>query len=227
MPFGNTADSYGSVTKAFHWLTVLLIIVLIPLGLVVHSMAENLRGPAIGVTPDYLMRTIWLFSFHKTLGVAVFFVALARVLWSILQPKPNPLSNNTAQTMLADLVHWLLYGTLILTPLAGWAHHAATIGFSPIWWPFGQSLPLIPKSESLAATFAGLHVVMISLLCLSILLHIAGALKHQFVDHDATLRRMLPTASPMSPTYTRQRSFLPALGAMVALILATGYGIWR
>jgi len=227
MSIGNTAKSYGSVTKTFHWLTAILIFVMIPLGLVAYSMAENLRGPAIGVTPQYLMRTVWLFSLHKTLGVTVFFVALGRVFWSILQPKPDPLSDNSAQTQLADMVHWLLYATLVLTPLTGWAHHAATIGYAPIWWSFGQTLPFIPKSDPLAAAFAGLHKVMISLLATSILLHVAGALKHQFINHDTTLRRMLPGISPQSPTYTRRRSPLPALGALVVLFIAIGISIGR
>jgi cytochrome b561 len=225
MPFGNTANSYGSVTKTFHWLTVLLIFTLIPVGLIAHNMAENLRGPAIGVTPEYLLRTIWIFSLHKTLGVTVFFVALARVLWSVFQPKPDPLSDDATQTRLADMVHWVLYGTLILTPLTGWAHHAATIGFAPIWWPFGQSLPFIPKSETVATTFAGLHGVMITLLVLSILLHVAGTLKHQFINRDATLRRMLPRTRDLTPTYPRHRSSLPAMAALAVLIIAICVGV--
>lgn len=225
MPLGNTANSYGSVAKTFHWLTVLLIFTLIPVGLIAHNMAENLRGPAIGVTSEYLMRTIWIFSLHKTLGVTLFFVALTRVLWSILQPKPDPLTDSVYQTRLADMVHWLLYGTLILTPLAGWVHHAATIGYAPIWWPFGQSLPFIPKNEAVAMTFAGLHRVMISLLVLSILLHVAGTLKHQFMNRDATLRRMLPRTRDLTPTYPRRRSSLPAMAALAVLIIAICVGV--
>jgi cytochrome b561 len=225
MTTGNTVSTYGSVSKAFHWLTALLIFILIPLGVVAHNMAENLRGPAIGVTPEYFDRTIWLFSLHKTLGVTVFFVALARILWSIFQPKPAPVSNYAPQTLLADIVHWLLYGTLILAPLAGWAHHAATIGYAPIWWPFGQSLPFIPKSEAAAARFAGLHMAMIAVLAICILLHVAGALKHQFIDHDTTLRRMLPGNRPPSPTYARSSVFLPAVFAAVVLLIAIGIGI--
>lgn len=206
MPIGNTTNSYGSITKAFHWLTALLITIMIPLGLIAHGMADSLRDPTTVLTPETLNRTAWLFSLHKTLGVSLFFIALARVAWAIQQPKPAPLSDSPAQTRLADMAQYLLYATLILAPLAGWAHHAATSGFAPIWWQFGQSLPFIPKSDSLAATFAGLHGILVGLLALTILLHIAGALKHQFINRDATLRRMLPGPSPHAPTYPRRRS---------------------
>ena len=43
MPIANTRDSYGSVTKTLHWVTVLLIIVLFPLGLVAHHVAKDAR----------------------------------------------------------------------------------------------------------------------------------------------------------------------------------------
>ncbi|MFT5343568.1 MAG: cytochrome b561/polyisoprenoid-binding protein YceI [Paracoccaceae bacterium] len=225
MPLRNTANCYGSVTKAFHWLTALLILILVPLGLIAHGMADTLRTPTAEITSQYITRTAWLFSLHKTLGVTLFFTALARVTWAIIQPKPAPLTNSPFQTQLADTAQYLLYATLILAPLAGWAHHAATTGFAPIWWPFGQSLPFIAKSDSLAATFAGLHAKLVTLLVLTILLHIAGALKHQFINRDATLRRMLPGPSPQSPTTPHQRSPWPAVMALVVLGIAIGLGL--
>jgi polyisoprenoid-binding protein YceI len=80
----------------------------------------------------------------------------------------------------------------VLVPLSGWIHHAAASGFAPIWWPFGQNLPLVPKSEVVASAMGGVHWVLTKVLALSLLLHIAGALKHHLIDRDATLRRMLP-----------------------------------
>ncbi|MBL4767011.1 MAG: cytochrome b/b6 domain-containing protein [Rhodobacteraceae bacterium] len=225
MPTGNTTNSYGSVTKAFHWLTALLIAIQIPLGLIAQDMADILRTPAALITPESLSRTGWLFSLHKTLGLSLFFIALARVFWAILQPKPAPLTDSPIQALLADAVQYLLYATLILAPLAGWAHHAATSGFAPIWWPLGQSLPLIAKSDDLAATFAGLHNVLVGLLILALLLHISGALKHQFINHDSTLRRMLPGTSPQSPTYPRGRTLLPAGAAAIILLVTIGLSI--
>ena len=73
MAFSNTAIRYGGVTKFFHWLTALLILTLIALGLYASDLPHD--------TQDALTRKAWFFSLHKTLGVTVFFVALARIAW--------------------------------------------------------------------------------------------------------------------------------------------------
>jgi len=118
MPRRNTTGSYGSVAKTFHWLTALLILTIIPVGLVANDMAEALRDPAIPSTAEDFTRTFLLFSIHKTLGVTIFFVALARILWALTQPKPQLLNaDNRIKSLLAETVHWLLYGSLVLVPL--------------------------------------------------------------------------------------------------------------
>lgn len=207
MPFANTSQTYGSVAKTLHWLTALLILTLIPLGIFANGLPYD--------TSEELARKAWYFSLHKTLGVTVFFVAVARIFWAFSQPKPAPLHpERRAETYLAATVHWLLYGSLLLVPLSGWIHHAATAGFAPIWWPFGQNLPLVPKSESLAATTAGLHIVFERVLVVSIFLHIAGALKHHIIDRDVTLRRMLPGRPDVPLTSKSEGIVLPFASAV-------------
>ncbi len=77
-------------------------------------------------------------------------------------------------------------------PLTGWVAHAATTGFAPIRWPFGQDLPFVPESAAVEHVAATLHTQVAGLLMISIALHVAGALKHALIDRDGTLRRMLP-----------------------------------
>jgi cytochrome b561/polyisoprenoid-binding protein YceI len=219
----NTAHSYGSIAKTFHWLTALLIITLIALGIIANDMAYD--------TSEQLARKAWLFSMHKTLGVTVFFVALARIGWAFKQPKPNGLHpERKAENWLAETIHWLLYGSLVLVPLTGWIHHASTTGFAPIWWPFGQDLPFVAKSESTAALFAGLHIIFERVLAASILLHVAGALKHHFIDKDATLRRMWFGASNAPETTGQHSTALPIASALVAwataLMIGTAIGVF-
>lgn len=219
----NTAHSYGSVAKTFHWLTALLIVTLIALGIIANGMAYD--------TSEQLARKAWLFSMHKTLGVTMFFVALARIGWAFKQPKPNGLHpERRAESWLAETIHWLLYGSLVIVPLAGWISHAATTGFAPIWWPFGQTLPFVAKSESTAELFAGLHIVFERVLAASILLHVAGALKHHFVDKDATLKRMWFGASNAPETTGEHSTVLPIASALVAwaaaLMIGTAIGVF-
>lgn len=179
----NTAQSFGSITRIFHWLTALLIITAIPLGLIANDLAYD--------TSEALARKAQLFSYHKTLGVAAFAVALLRILWALTQQSPVALHpDRRLENALAGAVHWLLYMSMLAAPLSGWVHHAATSGFAPILWPLGQDLPLVPKSETVAQIAGAMHWVFTKLLIASVLLHIAGALRHHFIDRDATLRRM-------------------------------------
>ncbi|MFV1464557.1 MULTISPECIES: cytochrome b/b6 domain-containing protein [unclassified Phaeobacter] len=193
----NTARHYGSVAKGFHWLTALLMLAVFPLGYFANDLAHHIQSPEFDGAQATLTRAALLFSLHKTLGLALFLTALLRILWALSQPKPVPLHpERRAETLLAEVVHWLLYGALVAAPLTGWIHHAATTGFAPIWWPFGQNLPFVAKSETMAAVFGGLHWLFVWTLAVALGLHIAGALKHEVIDRDATLRRMLPGRAP-------------------------------
>lgn len=225
MQIANTDRAYGSVAKTFHWLTALLILTIIPLGWIANDLAHAVTDPTISSTEADIARAAWLFSLHKTLGVTVFFVALARILWAVTQTKPGLLNaEKRAEALAAETVHWLLYGSLVLVPLSGWVHHAATEGFAPIWWPFGQSLPLVPKDAALAALTAGLHQVLQWVLVVSLVLHVAGALKHHLVDRDHTLRRMLPQggAAPQPPA--QSHSAMPLVAALAVWLVALGGG---
>jgi cytochrome b561/polyisoprenoid-binding protein YceI len=225
MPLANTAQTYGSVTKTFHWLTALLILALIPLGVIANELPYE--------TDAQLALKAQLFSVHKTLGVLVFFVALARIIWALTQVKPGDLSAGASiQKHLAAVVHWLLYISLVIVPLSGWVHHAATSGFAPIWWPFGQNLPFVPKDEGLAETMAATHWLFSKIMIGALLLHVAGALKHHLIDKDATLRRMWFGRSLLPQTMPAAHGGLVAPVTAIALVLlttaaATAAGLFR
>ncbi|WP_121062096.1 cytochrome b/b6 domain-containing protein [Chachezhania antarctica] len=221
----NTARSYGTVTKTLHWLTALLILTVLPLGLIASNLADSLQQG--GSVPEArIALTGTLFSLHKTLGLTLFAVALVRILWALTQVRPGLLNaDHKAEAFLAETIHFVLYGALVLTPLTGWITHAATTGFAPIWWPFGQSLPFVPKSQDVAHLFAGLHVAFQWTLLAALALHIAGALKHHVIDRDATLRRMWFARAdlPVPPTAAHTRR--PALAAAALWAAVLGYGV--
>ncbi len=223
----NTARSYGAVTKTFHWLTALLILTALPLGWIASTLAHQVTDPANPAGDGAVARAALLFSLHKTVGVAVFFTALARILWTVTQRRPGLLNgDNRLEATAAELVHWLLYGALVLVPLSGWVHHAATTGFAPILWPFGQSLPFMPKSGAIAEVAGTLHYFAMLVLSAALLAHVAGALKHVLVDRDYTLQRMLPGfgAGPQPPV-ARHAALPPVLAGLV-WIAALGLGGW-
>lgn len=222
MPLLNTTLHYGSVTKTFHWLTFLLITVTFPLGMYANDLPID--------TLELLSRKAWYFSLHKTLGVTVFGVASARIIWALFQPKPVLLkSGHWLEAFAAETVHWMLYLSLVIVPLTGWITHAASEVAAPIWGPVGQSLFFVPKSESMVHLFGILHSGFTNILLFAVLAHIAGALKHAFIDRDQTLQRMLPgqpdlpdmpvTAHPRLPLFLALGLFAAAmaLGSIVAI----------
>ena len=219
MSLTNTANNYGTVAKTFHWLTALLIVGVIATGVTAHNLSIS--------DPDSLALKTQLYSVHKTIGLTIFFTALFRIAWAVTQPKPGMIGGDKkAQAFMAELCHWTLYASLILVPLTGWMTHAATEGFAPIKWPFGQELPFIPNDPALAERLAGAHLLFERVLVAAIFLHIAGALKHHVWDRDATLRRMwfgrpilpkvLPTPHSALPAVTAAVIFT-AVGAAAAL----------
>ncbi|MEM7470026.1 MAG: cytochrome b/b6 domain-containing protein [Pseudomonadota bacterium] len=209
----NTATTYGSTSKTFHWLIAALIFTVIPLGVIANGMAD--ADP---------MKPV-LFSAHKTVGVTIFFLAIARIIWALSQTKPGALNaENKVETFLAHLVHYLLYVSLVIIPLSGWIHHAATTGFAPIWWPFGQSLPFVPVDDGLAHTAASLHIIFERVLLIAVFLHVAGALKHHFVDKDDTLRRMLPGLTEPSSPATKTHHRMAPFAAIAVYAAALGVG---
>ena len=214
---GTSAFTYGTVTKTFHWLTALLILTIIPLGAIANRLPYE--------TNEQLALKAQLFSFHKTLGIIVFAVALARIIWAATQTKPASLHpDRKVETMLADLVHWLLYISLVAVPLTGWIHHAATEGFAPVLLPISQDLPFVPNDENIAKLFAGLHWVWSKIMVGSLLLHIAGALKHHFIDKDATLRRMWFGHADSVSTGAHHGTLAAPVAAVLIYIAATAAG---
>ncbi|MGR3505471.1 MAG: cytochrome b/b6 domain-containing protein [Paracoccaceae bacterium] len=222
MPRRNSAIEYGSVTKTFHWLTALLILSAIPLGLIATNLAHRIEA---GET-DLIGLTTLLFSLHKTIGIAAFATALGRIIWAISQPSPGLLNGaRRTEANLAGTVHWLLYGAMLITPLSGWVHHAATSGFAPIWWPLGQTLFFVPQSAVVADAASTVHFLASRVLIISILLHVAGALKHHLIDKDDTLRRMLPLAkATTTPSPAQPGHALPLVAAGIIWLGILGAG---
>lgn len=214
---GAQTTTYGTITKTFHWLTGLLILTVIPLGAIANRLPYE--------TNEQLALKAQLFSFHKTLGIIIFVVALCRILWALGQPKPGSLHpDRKVETALAELVHWLLYISLVAVPLTGWIHHAATEGFAPHFLPIGQDLPFVPNDEGVAKLFGGLHWVWSKIMVGAILLHIAGALKHHFFDKDATFRRMWFGSSDAPAVDAHKGTKTAPLAALAIYIAATGAG---
>jgi cytochrome b561/polyisoprenoid-binding protein YceI len=215
---GNSATTYGWVERAFHWSIAALIPTAAVLGLVAYEWPYA-TDAQLGVKAA-------LFSWHKTVGVTVFLVALARIAWALSQPRPAPLHpERRLESLAAATVHWLLYGALVAVPLTGWIHHASAVGFAPILWPLGQGLPGVPVDVALSQTFSTLHRAALIVLGGSLALHVAGAIKHEVIDRDATLARMTRGAEPEGVPQGGHGGALPLLAAAAVWAAALGAGL--
>lgn len=214
----NSETSYGGVAKFFHWVTAVLILALIGLGVFMEGLPAATSAEA-----EYKS---WFYSLHKTIGVTLFAAALLRIVWALIQPHPAPLHpERRLETVAAATAHWVLYGSIVLMPLSGWLHHSALDGFAPIWWPFFQDLPLVPKSARLAEVFSTAHYVFALLLGLTIFFHVAGVIKHVLFDKDDTLMRMMPGGGLVGTDVSTARSGKVLSPILALLVFVGAFGV--
>src|SRR3954462_4837296 len=109
MPFRNTKSSWGSLSKALHWIIVLLII---NQWLIAERAASLPKGPAL----------ISALAWHKSFGITILLLAVLRLLWRWMSPVPA-LSAETRpwERVLAKISHVLLYALIFALPLSGWS----------------------------------------------------------------------------------------------------------
>ena len=207
----NTRERYGRVAQAFHWTIAILFLAQYPLGGIAHRLPRS--------TSEEVSLVATLFSWHKTIGVVVFVLAVLRIAWALANPHPVLLNaEKRAEAFAAATIHWVLYAAILLIPLTGMAIHWSTTGFAPLLIPFPEHIGLIPTSERVADIAVLLHNVLGKVVLAAIALHVAGALKHHLIDKDATLARMLPWRSPRLPD-------LPARsGPSKAATMGTAWG---
>ena len=87
--------------------------------------------------------------------------------------------------------HLLLYALIFAMPLSGWLMSSAR-GFPVAWFNQFTFPDLVARNETLYRQLQDLHHLLFSVLVCVALLHIAGALKHHFIDRNDVLKRMLP-----------------------------------
>jgi len=76
-------------------------------------------------------------------------------------------------------------------PLVGWAYSSAA-GFPIVWFGVLPLPDFVPVDKALAEAIKPFHGALAWALVAVVVLHVAGALKHQFVDRDGLISRMLP-----------------------------------
>jgi cytochrome b561 len=183
----NTADAWGPVSQALHWLIVLLVLGLAIVGLNLDALPK---------TPKYF----WVFTLHKSVGITVLALVLARIGWRLYAGAPAPVAGTPAwQARLAAITHVLLYALLLAMPVSGWLYDSAS-GLRPFRWFGLAAMPrLAAPDEALADAAHEAHEVLFWTLAALATVHAAAALYHHVFRRDATLARMLPRKRRSQP----------------------------
>ena len=169
---------YSGIAIALHWLTALLIVANLALGL---SMVP------LPISP----RKLHWYAWHKWIGTTVFLLTWLRVGWRWVRPAPLPVPMTHWQRRAARASHLALYALLLLVPVSGWLYSSST-GVQVVYLGLLPLPDLVPADKTLAAALKAVHVSLNFVLAVLVSVHTAAALKHHFVDRDNTLRRMLP-----------------------------------
>jgi cytochrome b561 len=182
MPARNSPARYGSVAQILHWTVVGLLIVQVVLGKYADNLPLGLEKLAV------LAR-------HKSFGITILAIAALRLAWRLFDRPPPPPPMPRWQRLAAKLSHGGLYALLFLLPLSGWMMSSAS-NYPVSWFGLVQLPDLVDPDKALKDRFHDLHHLFGYALYGLVGLHVAAALKHQFVDRDGLLYRMLPGRAP-------------------------------
>jgi len=174
---------YTATAKLLHWVLALALITALGLGLYMVSLSFS---------PQRLK----LYNWHKWLGVSILVLSLLRLGWRLANKPPAlPAAMQAAMPRWQHLAHHgthhALYALFLIVPLLGWAYSSAA-GFPIVFLGLIALPDWVAASPELAEMLKPLHQWSAYTLAALIVLHIAAALKHQFIDRDGLLLRMLP-----------------------------------
>jgi len=175
----NTTESWGAPAKFFHWIVAFLILIQVALGF---------TAVAWRLSPLKLELFVW----HKSTGVLIMVLMLARLAWRLANRAPAlPAQTPPWERAAAHASHAVLYALALALPLSGWLiNSAAGVPFSVFWL---VPLPSIVAPDERLEDLAKLvHFSLLVALCLVLAVHIGAALRHHFIKRNEVLIRMLP-----------------------------------
>lgn len=181
---------FNITARILHWLMASMIIAMLFVGL--------------GMMTSLTWRP-WLLDLHIPLGIAILLLVIIRFINRLSFAVPKmPAGMSSFQSKAAGILHWVLYGMMLVLPLTGWAQLSAG-GFLVKLFP-GVNLPsILQQSPFLFAWLHDAHKVMAWMLFLMVVGHLSAALLHAWVYRDGlfssiTWTRNTSDRTEQSPT---------------------------
>ena len=178
MPARNTAVRYGFVAQGLHWVIAGLLIVQVTLGKIADDLPLGLDKLALTAR-------------HKSVGITILALAAIRLAWRLIDRPPAPPPMPRWQFVASRLTHAAFYVLLFAMPLSGWLMSSAS-NYPVSWFGLVQLPDFVRPDEGLEQLLEEVHETLAKVLITLAILHVAAALKHQFIDRDGLLTRMLP-----------------------------------
>ena len=175
-PISLAATRYTAPAIALHWLLGLMLIGSFSLGVYMSDL-------------PFSVTRLKLYNWHKWAGVSILLLSFARLAWRITHRPPADRAMPAWQATAAHTNHHLLYALFFIVPLLGWAYSSAA-GFPIVWFGVLPLPDFVPVDKALAEAIKPWHERSAMLMAALVLLHVAGALKHQFIDRDGLIARM-------------------------------------
>ena len=205
---------YTGVAVVLHWLIAALLVFEVALGL-------NMEG-AKGADK------FAVFQLHKSVGITILLLVLLRIVWRFYR-RPPPLNASGWERALAYIVHGAFYLILLALPVSGWIIVSAskiavpTLLYGTIPWPHlpGFGAMAAATKQVWEATGEFVHTNLVNVIYLLVALHVAGALKHHFIDRDSEFARMAP--GTRAGSWTDPRLLVIGVTVVAAAFLGLGW----
>jgi len=174
--FSNTLDSFGLVSKNFHWIMTVVVILNFAIGLILEDLDKSpLR--------------FFLFNIHKSLGILVIILIVPRLLWRLVNVVPVALGGNKFLDKISKYAHYFFYFILLVVAFSGWTYSSARGGIVSVFGLFTVP-PLVEKNEVIAKLAINAHQISVYVFIIVLVIHVLASLFHHFILKDKTLRRM-------------------------------------
>ena len=165
----------GRMTRALHWTTAALVLCGFGAAWLFNALGD---GPT----------SAKLVELHRSIGLCILVVTVARVMWRVSHPLP-PVPSAVWERWLAGMVQALLYLALFAMPILGWLGSNAE-GDTVVFLGILPLPELIAPDQNLGDQLFTLHGWLGYAILALLTLHIAGALRHRFIKRDGILQRM-------------------------------------